>query len=160
MSSRDESVLQRRGEQRRGRQRNGWVALIDREDGGVGARAKAAHEDLHAEDGEDELEGEDDAEDVGDGGHRLEERDDDEPHAWIACEQAQRAKHTQDAQRLERLKHGEELREKHEEGDGDDEEVEQVPWVGDVRVLVAREAEGDDLGHHFAKEEDCPEVVE
>ena len=89
------------------------VALLSGHDQGIGARAKRAHEDLHAQDREDELKGEHDPDDVADGGHRLEERDDDELHPGVTGEKAQRAQHTQDPQHLELREHWEEFGQEH-----------------------------------------------
>eukprot|EP00964_Phaeocystis_antarctica_P080877 scaffold50528_cov36-Phaeocystis_antarctica.AAC.1 len=101
---------------------------------------------LRAEDGEDELEGADHAEDIADGGHRLEERGDDQLHPLVAREQPQRAEHAQDAQLLERSQRGDARGEEDEERDPDDEEVEHVPRVlEEGRLAVEGEAMRDHL---------------
>ena len=91
---------------------------------GPGGWCACSH--LHAHDREDELQREHHAEDVGDRRHHLEEQLDDEPHARVAREQAQRAEHAQDAQRLERPQRGEHLGEQAEPRDAHDEEVEHL----------------------------------
>ena len=84
----------------------------------VGTRGKAAEEEAHADDGEDGHEREDDGEDVDRGGHRADQRLDDDPHAGVAHEQAQRAERAQDAQRREEAEVGVHDGEQAEEADG------------------------------------------
>ena len=58
---------------------------------------------------EDDVEDEHDGKDLDDGRERLDERRDDELHARVALEQAERAEDTQDAQRLEAAKGGDQI---------------------------------------------------
>ena len=75
-----------------------WVRVGGTWSGGVAGHAAVAHEEeLHADDGEDELKEEDDAEDVGDIGRRVEEEGEDRRHPRDAAHEAQRAQHTKQA---------------------------------------------------------------
>ena len=80
--------------------------LVAAGDGLVGACAKGAREEHHAQYREDDMKDENDRHYVGDAGQCAYERGDDELHARVALEQAERAEDTQDAQRLELTKGG------------------------------------------------------
>mmetsp|Transcript_9396 Transcript_9396/g.19230 ORF Transcript_9396/g.19230 Transcript_9396/m.19230 type:complete len:230 (+) Transcript_9396:286-975(+) len=72
------------------------------DDGGVGAGGELAHEELHAKNGIHELESKDDSHHVAHRGEGLDERGEDEAHARVARDEAQRSEYAQHAHILER----------------------------------------------------------
>eukprot|EP00964_Phaeocystis_antarctica_P020044 scaffold11064_cov63-Phaeocystis_antarctica.AAC.1 len=107
------------------------------------------------------MEDEHDRRDVDDRGHGLDERHDDELHAGVALQQAQRPEHAQDAQHLELREEGHELGEVDEQRVDDDAEVEHVPRLLEVRPrAVGDEARGDDLDRELAREAQGEDRVE
>ena len=126
----------------------------------VGAERELAHEHLHPDEREDELNGEGDPKHLEHGGHHFEERGNHRPHSRAARDQSEGSEHPRNSQHTEGQKLRDGICNQDHDADDHDEEVDAIPGRLDVGVLAIAEPKGDNLGHHLQEEEDCEDVVE
>mmetsp|Transcript_3749 Transcript_3749/g.17242 ORF Transcript_3749/g.17242 Transcript_3749/m.17242 type:complete len:225 (+) Transcript_3749:1057-1731(+) len=124
---------------------------------GVRARVKRPLEELHPQDAEDEKGEQTRRAHRHDGGHGHKGGVDDQLERRHVLDDAQRAEHSEHAEHLQHATGataGYQVQEQGDDGHRDDEAVEAVPVVLDVRVGAAVNGQRDQLQHHLDEEGD------